>query len=119
MREPRQQERRRSRRIRIGQPLKVRPSDPHDVPFEETATTKNVSRDGIYFLSKNQTYRAGMRVFVTLPYHFPRDPHDVEYLGQVARIEILPDGNFGIGVQLLSSINSNPSLSPSALKQSY
>jgi len=119
MREIRQQERRRSRRIRIGQPLKVRPSDPHDAHFEETATTKNVSRDGIYFLSKNQTYRAGMRVFVTLPYHFPTEPHDLEYLGQVARIEILPDGNRGIAVQLLSTINTNSSLSPAAHNHSY
>ncbi len=119
MQQIRPQERRRSRRIHIGQPLKVRPTDPHDVPFEETATTKNVSRDGIYFLSKNKTYRAGMRVFVTLPYHFPRDPHDVEYLGQVARIEVLPDGNLGIGIQLLSSINASSAPSSAALKQSY
>jgi hypothetical protein len=119
MQETRQQERRRSRRIRIGQPLKVRPSDPHDAPFEETATTKNVSRDGIYFLSKNLTFRVGMRVFVTLPYHFPSDPHDLEYLGQVARIENLPDGNRGIAVQLLSSINTNSAASPTALKKSY
>jgi hypothetical protein len=119
MQEIRQQERRRSRRIRIGQPLKVRPSDPRDADFEETATTKNVSRDGIYFLSKNQTYRAGMRLFVTLPYHFPSDPHDLQYLGQVARIEDLPDGNRGIAVQLLSSFNSNSALSHAALKQSH
>src|SRR5208337_2028759 len=40
MREPRQQERRRSRRIRIGQPLKVRPSDPHDVPLRRPPPPK-------------------------------------------------------------------------------
>ena len=112
-------ERRRSRRIRIGQPLKVRPSDPHDAHFEETATTKNVSRDGIYFHTKNNTYREGMRLFVTLPYHFPSDPHDLEYLGQVARIENLPDGYRGIAVQLLSSTNTKSTLSPAALKPSH
>jgi PilZ domain len=115
MQEMKQQERRRSRRIRIGQPLKVSPSDPHDAHFEETATTKNVSRDGIYFLSKNETYREGMRLFVTLPYHFPTEPHDLEYLGQVARIENLPDGNRGIAVQLLSTINTKSSLPPADL----
>ena len=118
MQEIRQQERRRSRRIRIGQPLKVRPSDPSDAFFEETATTKNVSRDGIFFLSKNSAYRAGMRLFVTLPYHFPSDPHDLEYLGQVARIEELPDGYRGIAIQLLSSFDANSALSHSALKPS-
>ena len=97
----------------------MRPSDPHDAYFEETATTKNVSREGIFFLSKNSAYRAGMRLFVTLPYHFPSDPHDIEYLGQVARIEELPDGYRGIGIQLLSSFNSDSALSHAALKQSH
>ena len=119
MQELRQQERRRSRRIRIGQPLRVTPSDPRDVPFEETTTTKNVSREGIYFLSKKAMYREGMRLFVTLPYHFPSDPHDLEYLGQVTRIENLPDGNHGIAVQLLSSITTKATSSPSALGQTH
>jgi len=119
MQEVRQQERRRSRRIRIGQPLRVSPSDPHDAHFEETSTTKNVSREGIYFFSKNQSYRVGMRLFVTLPYHFPSAPHDLEYLGQVARIENLPDGSRGIAVQLLSTIATKSSLSPAAHNHSY
>jgi len=104
MQEIKQQERRRSRRIRIGQPLKVRPSDPRDPHFEETSTTKNVSRDGIYFLSKNPVFYEGMRLFISLPYHSPKDPLDNEYIGQVARIEKLPDGHLGIAVQLLTTI---------------
>ncbi len=109
MHEVKQQERRRSRRIRIGQPLKVRPSDPRDPNFEETSTTKNVSKDGIYFISKSSVFREGMRLFISLPYHFPRDPLDNEYIGQVARIENLPDGKRGIAVQLLTTIGVKPS----------
>jgi len=104
MQETRQQERRRSRRIRIGQPLKVRPSDPRDPHFEETSTTKNVSRDGIYFLSKSLFFYQGMRLFISLPFHIPKDPLDQEYIGQVARIENLPDGRRGIAVQLLTTV---------------
>jgi len=104
MQETKQQERRRSRRIRIGQPLKVRPSDPRDPHFEETSTTKNVSRDGIYFLSKSLFFYQGMRLFISLPFHIPKDPLDQEYIGQVARIENLPDGNRGIAVQLLTTV---------------
>ncbi|HMD08402.1 MAG TPA: PilZ domain-containing protein [Candidatus Acidoferrum sp.] len=104
MQKIKQQERRSSRRIRIGQPLKVRPSEPRDVHFEETSTTKNVSRDGIYFLSKNKGFYEGMRLFITVPFHIPGDPLDQEYVGQVARIENLPDGNRGIAIQLLSSV---------------
>jgi PilZ domain len=104
MQEIKQQERRRSRRIRIGQPLKVRPSDPRDPHFEETSTTKNVSRDGIYFLSRSLLFYQGMRLFISLPYHIPKDPLDQEYIGQVARIENLPDGKRGIAVQLLTTV---------------
>jgi hypothetical protein len=104
MQEIKQQERRRSRRIRVGQPLKVRPSEPRDDHFEETSTTKNVSRDGIYFLSKNKSFYKGMRLFITVPFHLPSDPLDQEYVGQVARIDNLSDGSRGIAIQLLSSV---------------
>ena len=104
MQEIRQIERRRNRRIRIGQPLKVRPSDPRDAHFEEISTSKNASRDGVYFLSKNKASYEGMRLFITLPFHRPTDPLDQEYIGQVARIENLPDGNRGIAVQLITSV---------------
>lgn len=95
-------ERRRSRRIKIGQPLKIRPSDPKDAQFEDTNVTTNVSRDGIYFVSKIRTYCEGMRLHVAVPHHSPRDEQDREYLGQVVRVDPLPEGRFGVAVQLLS-----------------
>lgn len=98
------QERRRSRRIRIGQPLKVRPSDPRDEHFEELNVTKNVSRDGIYFISEIGSYYEGMRLFLTVPYHSPSEPMDQEYLGQVARLERLDERHWGVAVQLLTSL---------------
>ncbi len=103
-----QPNRRRNRRLKIGQPLKVRPSDPHAEVFEELGTTKNVSREGIYFLSQRSSYKEGMRLFVTLPYHSPVDPSDHEYIGQVIRVELLSDGQHGIAVQLLSSVSAPP-----------
>jgi len=95
------QERRRSRRIRIGQPVKIRPSDPKDTPFEDNSTTKNVSRDGIYFASKLRSYYEGMRLFIIVPHHNPREPLDKEYLGQVVRVDSLPEGQWGIAVKFL------------------
>jgi hypothetical protein len=50
-----------------------------------------------------------MRLFITLPFHRPSDPLDQEYIGQVARIENLPDGKRGIAVQLISSVGLKPS----------
>lgn len=99
----RPQERRRSRRIKIGQPLKIRPSDPKDEYFEDSNVTANVSRDGIYFVSRVSAYREGMRLFVAVPNHSPREPQDREYLGQVVRVDAMPEGRFGIAVELLSS----------------
>jgi len=96
------QERRRSRRIRIGQPVKIRPSDPKDKYFDESNTTKNVSREGIYYVSRISTYYEGMRLFVVVPFHSPREKEDREYLGQVSRVEPLGEGQWGIAVQFLS-----------------
>jgi len=97
-----QNERRRSRRIKIGQPLKIHPSDPKDAHFEDLNVTTNVSKDGIYFVSRIRTYAEGMRLHVTVPHHSPRNEQDREYLGQVVRINTLSEGQFGIAVQLLS-----------------
>jgi len=109
----RNQERRRSRRIHIGQSLHIRPSDPKDPPFEETATTKDVSRDGVYFLTGRAGYYLGMRLFVTVPFHSAGDPMNKYYLGQVARVVELTSGQWGVGIQLLSSLASPPASPPS------
>jgi len=100
------QEKRRSRRIHIGQPLKIRASYPTDAQVEDTSLTKNVAREGIYFASKIGSYYEGMRVFVSLPYHSPREPEDREYLGQVVRVDKLTEGQWGVAVQLLSEVPS-------------
>ena len=89
--------------MRMGQSLRVRPSDPKDAPFEEIGTTKNVSRDGVYFATQRSSYYLGMRLFVTLPYHSPINPLNHEYLGQVARVDDLGNGQYGVAVRLLSS----------------
>lgn len=96
------QERRKSRRIRIGQPLKIRPSDPKDAYFDESNTTRNVSREGFYFVSKISTYYEGMRLFVIVPHHSPKESQDHEYLGQVVRVDALPERQWGVAVQFLS-----------------
>ena len=104
------QERRGSRRIRIGQPLRVRPSDPRDEHFEELNVTKNVSRDGLYFISELGSYYEGMRLFLTVPYHSPSEPMDQEYLGQVTRLERLGERRWGVAIQLLTSLGKQAEL---------
>ena len=100
-------ERRRNRRIRIGQPLRIRPTDPKDRYFEDSNTTKNVSKDGIYFVTRVSTYYEGMRLFVIVPHHTPKQHDDREYLGQVVRVDVLPESQWGVAVQLLSDWRGN------------
>jgi PilZ domain len=95
---------RRSRRIRIGQPMRVRVPGPKDAQFEEVNVTKNVAREGIYFVSPLAAYHEGMRLYVTVPYHTPRESQDREYLGQVVRVERLADQQSGVAVQFLTEV---------------
>ncbi len=99
-----QQFHRRSRRINIGQPVRLIPCLPRGESFEEIGTTSNVSREGFYFLTRSEHYQEGMRLLVTLPYHSPRDRRDHEYLAQVVRVELLDNGQRGVAVQHLSSV---------------
>ncbi len=95
---------RRSRRINIGEPVRLIPSIPRGEFLEEIGTTSNVSREGFFFLTKCEHYQEGMNVRVTLPYHSPRDRRDRDYLAQVVRVELLDDGQRGVAVQLLLSV---------------
>ena len=99
-------EKRRSKRAKIGRPVKVRPSDPRDEHFEDIPTSVNASKEGIYFLTKISKYYVGMRLFVTFPFSSAHDPLTSEYVARVVRVETLPNNNkFGVAVELLSTMN--------------
>jgi hypothetical protein len=94
-------ERRGSRRCRITQLMRIRPSDPNLDHFEDMRGSASVSRSGVYFQSSEPNYEVGMRLFVTMPY--TRDPTSMcrEYLAEVVRRDVLPTGMFGIGIKIL------------------
>jgi hypothetical protein len=94
-------ERRGSRRCKITQLLRLRPSDPEREHFEDLRGTLSVSRSGVYFHSSELGYELGMRLFVTLPY--ANDPATIsrEYLAEVVRKDPLPNGLHGIGIKIL------------------
>ena len=98
-------EHRRSRRAKIARPLRVRPSEPRDEHFEDLPTSLNASKEGIYFVSRRQNYYKGMRVFVTFPFNSQHDPMNCEYVGEVVRVETLPNGKFGVALHLLMTVN--------------
>src|SRR6516162_2744732 len=61
-------ERRGSRRCKINQLMRIRPSDPEKEHFEDLRGTTSVSRSGVFFQSSEKGYEIGMRLFVTMPY---------------------------------------------------
>lgn len=98
-----ERERRRSRRARVKQKLRVRPSTLKDGAFEEFGTTVNLSQHGVYFETNREIYRKGMQLIVTVPYHSPLSRQNYEYLGEVARVEQLTSGQRGVAVRFLPS----------------
>jgi hypothetical protein len=97
----RQTERRGSRRCKFTQLMRIRPSDPERDPFEDIRGTLSVSRSGIYFQSSVTTYEVGMRLFVTMPYSKEPASMSREYLAEVVRRDLLPNGLFGVGFKIL------------------
>jgi len=102
-------EQRRNRRAKISKPMRVRPSEPRDDHFEDLPVSVNASRDGVFFQTRRTDYYKGMRVFVTLPFGSAQDPMNCEYIGQVVRIESLPNGKVGIAVHLKMMMNFDSS----------
>ncbi len=77
--------------------------------FEEISTTLNASRDGLYFSTDIRTYKVGMSLVVTFPYsHAPE--RNVHFFRKVVRIDVLPEGHFGIAVELVMTIANKQKL---------
>lgn len=97
-------ERRGSRRCKITQLMRIRPSDPERPDFDDIRGTLSVSRSGVYFHSSEPAYEVGMRLFVSMPYSKEPAAMTREYLAEVVRRDPLPNGMFGIGFKILMEI---------------
>ena len=102
------QERQRRGRVKISRQVRVRPSDPYDKHFDEVRVTVSASPSGLYFNTRRNSYCKGMRLFVTIPYFSGSDTMNCDYLGEVLRVDELPDGRYGIAVRLVASMNLAP-----------
>ena len=97
-------ERRGSRRCRITQLMRIRPSDPEKEHFEDLRGTMSVSRSGVYFQTSEAGYEIGLRLFVTMPYS--REPAAInrEYLAEVVRMDPRSNGLTGVGIKILMEL---------------
>lgn len=98
---PKYTERRGSRRCKMTQLMRIRPSDPEREHFEDIRSSLSISRTGVYFQSSQTEYQVGMRLFVTMPYTKEPTAMSHEYLAEVVRRDHLPNGLFGVGFKIL------------------
>jgi len=108
---PSRTERRGSRRCKITQLMRIRPSDPEREHFEDIRGSLSVSRSGVFFHSSESKYEVGMRLFVTMPYTKEPSAMSHEYLAEVVRRDHLPNGLFGVGFKILMEMGLQNSLS--------
>jgi hypothetical protein len=106
-----QNERRGSRRCKINQLMRIRPSDPEREHFEDLRGSHSVSRSGVYFQTSEKGYEIGLRLFVTMPYSNSPSALNREYLAEVVRVDALPNGLNGVGIKLLMEMGMQHSYS--------
>ena len=99
-----QTERRSSRRCKITQLMRIRPSDPEKDHFDDIRGSLSVSRSGVFFQSSETAYEVGMRLFVTMPYTKDAASVQREFLAEVVRRNPLSNGLFGIGFKILMEV---------------
>ena len=109
---PAAQERRGTRRCKITQLMRIRPSDPEKEHFDDMRGTLSVSRSGVYFQTSEPGYEIGMRLFVTLPYSQAPMSLNREYLAEVVRRNPLSTGMFGIGLKILMEMGVQQPAAP-------
>src|SRR6202790_1024126 len=73
-------ERRGTRRCKITQLMRIRPSDPEKEHFDDLRGTLSVSRSGVYYQTSEAGYELGMRLFVSMPYSQEAASMSREYL---------------------------------------
>ncbi len=90
-------ERRGERRVKVDRLVYVRPADADSGYFEEVRSMRDLSRSGFYFTTERNFYRPGTQVNVVPAF----GTLNLEYLGEVVRVEKLAEGEFGVAVRLL------------------
>jgi CheY-like chemotaxis protein len=97
---PSGKERRRRRRVKMAVPVFVRGGIGTTDPFEEEATSIDVTRDGVMFATDRGGYWVGEPREVAFPHSDKPGALNVLRKGTITRCVLLPGLRFGIGVKL-------------------
>jgi hypothetical protein len=90
-------ERRREPRVLVDRLVYVKAADSQVGHFEEVRSMRDLSRSGFYFTTERASYQPGNRLHVVPAFGCL----NLEYLGEVVRVEQLPLGEYGVAVRLL------------------
>jgi PilZ domain len=90
-------ERRREPRVQVDRLVYVQAADAERGHFEEVRNMRDLSRSGFYFMTERNSYQAGVQLHVIPAF----GSLNLEYLGEVVRVENLPGGEFGVAVRLI------------------
>jgi hypothetical protein len=90
-------DRRREPRILSDRLVYVQLANSGDAYFEEVRCMRDLSRSGFYFITDRNSYQPGIQLHVIPAFGCL----NLEYLGEVVRVEELPFGEFGVAVRLL------------------
>ena len=90
-------DRRREPRIRSPRPVYVHSAGLGEESFEEVRNMRDFSRNGVYFVTERDSYHPGLSLHVVPGF----GSLNLEYLGEVVRVDQLPHGEYGIAVRLL------------------
>jgi hypothetical protein len=90
-------ERRREPRALVDRLVYVQPADDGQGHFEEVRSMRDLSRSGFYFTTERNCYAVGNQLHVIPAFGCL----NLEYLGEVVRVENLPQGEIGVAVRLI------------------
>lgn len=90
-------DRRREPRVQVDRLVYVQLADSVGGHFEEVRSMRDLSRSGFYFITESASYEVGIQLHVVPAFGCL----NLEYLGEVVRVEKLPFGEFGVAVRLL------------------
>jgi hypothetical protein len=90
-------ERRGEPRVQVDRLVYVQAADAERGHFEEVRSMRDLSRSGFYFTTERDSYQTGVQLHVIPAF----GSLNLEYLGEVVRVEKLPEGEFGVAVRLI------------------
>ncbi|PYU34024.1 MAG: hypothetical protein DMG31_07285 [Acidobacteria bacterium] len=106
-------ERRTRERFKVCLPVHIRPSSPSHQQIKDITTTLDLNRHGLCFTTSRDHYHVGMPLSLTFPYSSSTSVCK-EFLGEVVRVDDLPNANRAVAVRLVSPPAAVPEIADAA-----